>query len=113
MEVIYDEDLVKRAANKYLAVNVAAIRAREITANGLLAAPANSSPKQKQVSIAIQELVDGKLRFKRSEAKTSATELPLIFTDSSESDEWRETFVEEDYLALEIDSEHEGPEEGL
>ena len=34
-EVVYNEDLVKRVSNKYLAVNVAAKRARDINASGL------------------------------------------------------------------------------
>ena len=113
MEVIYDEDLVKSVTNKYLAVNVAAKRAREINANGLPVAPANSTPKQKPVSIATQELVEGKLSFKRSEAKAATSELPPIFTDSSATDEWRDTFVEEDYIERESDFEEEEAEEGL
>lgn len=112
MEVIYDEDLVKSVTNKYLAVNVAAKRAREINANGLPVAPANSTPKQKPVSIATQELVEGKLSFKRSEAKAATSELSPIFTDSSATDEWRDTFVE-DYIERESDLEEEEAEEGL
>jgi len=113
MEVIYDEDLVKRVANKYLAVNVAAKRAREINANGLSIGSANSVPKQKPVSIATQELVEGKLHFKRSEAKATTPELRSIFTDPSETDDWRDTLVEEDYIPLENDFEEEESEEGL
>ena len=113
MEVIYDEDLLKRVANKYLAVNVAAKRAREINANGLPLVSANSAPKQKPVSIATQELVEGKLHFARSEAEAATPEQLSIFTDSSETDEWRDTFGSEEYIPRESDSEEEEPEEGL
>lgn len=112
-EVVYNEDLVKRVANKYLAVNVAAKRARDINANGLPIAPSNAADKKKKpVAIATQELVDGKLHFERSEAKTPVQNTPSIFTDSQDSDDGSDIFDEE-LLAREQDTDTEEREEGL
>ncbi len=112
-EVIYNEDLVKRVPNKYLAVNVAAKRARDINANGLPIAPSNASEKKKKpVAVATQELVDGKLHFERNEAKTPVPNTPSIFTDSQDSDDGSDIFDEE-LLTRENETEVEEREEGL
>ena len=112
-EVVYNEDLVKRVSNKYLAVNVAAKRARDINANGLPIAPANAADKKKKpVAIATQELVEGKLHFEKSEAKAPVQNTPSIFTDSQDSDDGSDIFDEE-LLAREQDSDAEEREEGI
>ncbi len=112
-EVVYNEDLVKRVANKYLAVNVAAKRARDINANGLPIAPSNAAEKKKKpVAIATQELVDGKLHFEKSEVKAPVQNTPSIFTDSQDSDDGSDIFDEE-LLAREQDTNTEEREEGL
>ena len=112
-EVVYNEDLVKRVSNKYLAVNVAAKRARDINANGLPIAPSNAADKKKKpVAIATQELVDGKLHFEKSEAKATVQNTPSIFTDSQDSDDGSDIFDEE-LLAREQDTDTEEREEGL
>ena len=112
-EVIYNEDLVKQVPNKYLAVNVAAKRARDINASGLPVAPANASDKKKKpVAVATQELIDGKLQFEKSEAKASVPNTPSIFTDSQDSDDGSDIFDEE-LLAREQDTDAEEREEGL
>ena len=51
-------DLLKHVNNRYLLVNIVAHRAREIAAE---AEEAGESMEQKPVSIAIQEIADGKL----------------------------------------------------
>ncbi|MBR2717376.1 MAG: DNA-directed RNA polymerase subunit omega [Oscillospiraceae bacterium] len=51
-------DLLKHVNNRYLLVNIVAHRAREIAAE---AEEAGESMDQKPVSIAIQEIADGKL----------------------------------------------------
>ncbi|MDE0322869.1 MAG: DNA-directed RNA polymerase subunit omega [Candidatus Poribacteria bacterium] len=112
-EVIYNEDLVKQVSNKYLAVNVAAKRARDINANGLPVAPTNASDKKKKpVAIATQELIDGKLQFEKSEAKVPVPNTPSIFTDPQDSDDGSDIFDEE-LLAREQDTDAEEREEGL
>ncbi len=112
-EVVYNEDLVKRVANKYLAVNVAAKRARDINADGLPIAPSSTADKKKKpVAVATQELVEGKLHFERSEVKAPAQNTPSIFTDSQDSEDGSDIFGEE-LLEREVDAEPEEREEGL
>ena len=112
-EVVYNEDLVKRVENKYLAVNIAAKRARDINANGLPVAPSNAADKKKKpVAIATQELVDGKLHYEKSEVKAPAPNTPSIFADAQDSDDGSDIFDEE-LLAREQDTDTEEQEEGL
>ena len=113
-EVVYNEDLVKRVSNKYLAVNVAAKRARDINANGLPIAPSSTAAekKKKPVAVATQELVEGKLHFERSEVKAPAQNTPSIFTDSQDSEDASDIFNEE-LLARESDADSEEREEGI
>ena len=112
-EVVYNEDLVKTVKNKYLAVNIAAKRARDINANGLPLAPANTADKKKKpVAIATQELVDGKLHFEKGEAKVPDPKTPPIFTDVEKPADGSAIFDEE-LLEQENDTETEEREEGL
>ena len=112
-EVVYNEDLVKRVSNKYLAVNIAARRARDINADGLPLAPSSAADKKKKpVAVATQELVDGKLHFERREVKAPVQNTPSIFTDSQDSDDGSDIFDEE-LLAREGDVDPEEREEGL
>ena len=112
-EVVYNEDLVKRVSNKYLAVNVAAKRARDINANGLPIAPSSTADKkQKPVAVATQELVEGKLHFEKSEVKAPTQNTPSIFTDSQNSEDGSDIFDEE-LLARDGDADPEEREEGL
>ena len=112
-EVVYNEDLVKRVSNKYLAVNVAAKRARDINENGLPVAPSNAADKKKKpVAVATQELVEGKLHFEKSEVKAPTQNTPSIFTDSQSSDDGSDIFDEE-LLARDGDTDPEEREEGL
>ena len=112
-EVVYNEDLVKTVKNKYLAVNVAAKRARDINANGLPLTSANPADKKKKpVAVATQELIDGKLSFEKGEAKVPESKTPSIFTDVEEPVDGSDIFDEE---LLEQESHVEGVEreEGL
>ena len=112
-EVVYNEDLVKTVKNKYLAVNVIAQRARNINANGLPIAPSSSTDKKKKpVAVATEELVEGKLRFEKTEAKAPVPKTPSIFTDAEELDEGDGIFDEE-LLEQEQDTEADEREEGL
>ena len=112
-EVVYNEDLTKTVKNKYLAVNIAAKRARDINANGLPIAPAKAADKKKKpVAIATQELIDGKLHFEKSEAKVPDPKTPSIFTDAEAPGDGTDIFDEE-LLEQETDTEVEEREEGL
>lgn len=114
-EVVYNEDLVKTVENKYLAVNIAAKRARDINANGLPLAPSSTGDKKKKpVAIATQELIDGKLRFEEREAKVPDSKTPPIFTDVEEpEEEVGADIFDEELLEQEHDAEAEEREEGL
>ncbi len=113
-EVVYNEDLVKTEKNKYRAVNIIAQRARDINANGLPLAPSSSTTdkKKKPVAVATQELVEGKLRFKKTEANIPAPKTPSIFTDPEASDD-EDSIFDEELLEHGQDTEIEEREEGL
>ena len=112
-EVVYNEDLTKTVKNKYLAVNIAAKRARDINANGLPLAPANAADKKKKpVAVATQELIAGKLHFEKGEAKVPDSKTPQIFTDVEEPADGSAIFDEE-LLEQENDTEAAEREEGL
>ncbi len=113
-EVVYNEDLVKTVENKYLAVNVAAKRARDINANGLPLAPSSTGDrKKKPVAIATQELVDGKLHFEERTAKVPDSKTPPIFADVEEPEEVGADIFDEELLEQEQDTEVAEREEGL
>ena len=113
-DVVYNEDLVKTVENKYLAVNVAAKRARDINANGLPLAPSSTAEKKKKpVAVATQELIEGQLHFEEREAKVVDSKTPPIFTDAEESKEVGTHIFDEELLEQEQDTEVEEREEGL
>lgn len=113
-DVVYNEDLVKTVENKYLAVNVAAKRARDINANGLPLAPSSTAEKKKKpVAIATQELIEGKLHFEERETKVVDSKTPPIFTDAEESEEVGTDIFDEELLEQEQDTEVAEREEGL
>ena len=112
-EVVYNENLVKTVKNKYLAVNVIAQRARNINANGLPIAPSSATDrKKKPVAVATEELIEGKLRFEKTEANVPVEKTPSIFTDPEALDDENSIFDEE-LLEKEQDTEIVEPEEGL
>ena len=113
-DVVYNEDLVKTVENKYLAVNVAARRARDINANGLPLAPSSTAEKKKKpVAVATQELIEGKLHFEEREAKVVDSKTPPIFTDAEASEEVGTDIFDEELLEQEQDTEVAEREEGL
>ena len=113
-DVVYNEDLVKTVENKYLAVNVAAKRARDINANGLPLAPSSTADKKrKPVAVATQELIEGKLHFEEGEAKVADSKTPPIFTDTEASEEVGTDIFDEELLEQEQDTEVAEREEGL
>ena len=59
MPLIYLEDILEKSGNKYLAVNIAAKRAREINAENSL--PMLMANAEKPVTVAIEELSSGRI----------------------------------------------------
>ncbi len=112
-EVVYNENLVKTEKNKYRAVNIIAQRARDINANGLPFAPSSTTDKRKKpVAVATQELVEGKLHFKKTEANVPVSKTPSIFTDPEAADDENGIFDEE-LIEHGQDTEIEEREEGI
>ena len=112
-EVVYNEDLVKTVENKYRAVNIIAKRARDINTKGLPIASSNAADKKnKPVAIATQELIDGKLRFEKSEVKAPVSDTPSIFADPQEPSDGSDIFDEE-LLDHDHNTEVKEREEGL
>lgn len=112
-EVVYNENLVKTEKNKYRAVNIIAQRARDINANGLPFAPSSTTDKKKKpVAVATEELVEGKLRFKKTEENVPVSKTPSIFTDPEVSDD-EDGIFDEELIEHGQDTEMEEREEGL
>lgn len=115
MPVIYLEDIVNRVGNKYLAVNIAAQRARQLNERGI---PMLSFNARKPVSLALEELMVGKLGYEETDRLVEASEDLLIFSpvvdevdeDSEELDEFQPTpEYFDDNGIIDLDE----PEEGL
>ena len=91
MPLIYLEDILKRGdnkehgGNKYLSVNIAAKRAREINENSLPMLMANA---QKPVTIAIDELSSGRIEYEELDQPEEPLEdSPFAPIDSEEDEE--------------------------
>jgi DNA-directed RNA polymerase omega subunit len=66
MSVVYLEDIVKTVGNKYLAVHIAGLRARQLNKQEVpLFTPV--SPR-KPASEAIEELIEGKIEYSQSDS---------------------------------------------
>lgn len=107
-EVIMLEDLEEIVSNKYLAVNIAARRARQLNEGER---PTIKTGVVKPSTIALRELVEGKLEFRVlqvSQQPEDSLELDDTLLDEDEP------ILEEEYIDdtdLVIDDEE--PEEGL
>ena len=66
MSVVYLEDIVKTVGNKYLAINIAGLRARQLNKKEVPLLTAVSP--RKPASEAIEELVEGKIEYNQSDS---------------------------------------------
>ncbi len=83
MSMIYLEDIIKIVDNKYLAVNMAAQRARQLNEREF--ALLNSTTR-KPASVATEELIEGKIGYRNADPKARASDDLLIFnTDPNEA----------------------------
>lgn len=82
MPLIYLEDILEQGGNKYLAVNIAAKRAREINAENSL--PMLVANAEKPVTAAIDELKLGRIAHEESD---KPEESPFVSVDSEEDEE--------------------------
>jgi len=117
MAVIYLEDILNRIGNKYLAVNVAAQRARELNEKGISMLLMGNAPKP--VTVALEELVAGKLAVKALDQASEHPEELLFqpFSASDEGDDDDEVLEEfqqnQEYFDDSNLSDPDEPEEGL
>ena len=116
MPLIYLEDILEQSGNKYLAVNIAAKRAREINAENSL--PILMANAQKPVTIAIDELRSGKIHYEELDQQEEPLEDSLFLSMDSEEDEddtegAKEFQPTEEYYEEEDVTDPDEAEEGL
>jgi len=82
---IYVEDIIARIPNKYLAVNVAAQRARVLNDRDL---PVGEMAKQakKPTTQALLELIDGRLTYEIIQPKPELSDSDVPFDDETDED---------------------------
>lgn len=86
MPLIYLEDILEKSGNKYLSVNIAAKRAREINAENSL--PMLMANAQKPVTIAIDELRSGRIDYEElDQAEELVEDSPFGSIDNEEDEE--------------------------
>ena len=86
MPLIYLEDILENTGNKYLSVNIAAKRAREINAENSL--PMLMPNAEKPVTVAIEELRSGRIEYEElDQAEESAEDSPFPSIDNEEDEE--------------------------
>jgi DNA-directed RNA polymerase omega subunit len=86
MPLIYLEDILENSGNKYLSVNIAAKRAREINAENSL--PMLMPNAEKPVTVAIEELRSGRIEHEELDQATELVdESPFPSTNNEEDEE--------------------------
>ena len=114
MPLIYLEDILERSGNKYLSVNIAAKRAREINAESLPILMANA---QKPVTIAIDELQSGRIDYEElDQAEELSEDSPFGAIDSEEEEDaegLEELQSTEEYYEEDEVTDPDEAEEGL
>ena len=116
MSMIYLEDILKVVDNKYLAVNIAAQRARQLNEREFALL---SSTTRKPASVAAEELIEGKIGHRNANAVAQESdELSIFSADLNEpaaNAEDADEIVQPEYYAEEpaavVDPEER--EEGL
>ena len=115
MPLIYLEDILEHGGNKYLAVNIAAKRAREINAENSL--PMLMANAEKPVTVAIDELSSGRIAHEELDQPEEPTEDSLFASADHEEDEETEVVEElqptEDYYEEDDVTDLDETEEGL
>ena len=85
MSVVYLEDVIKIVGNKFIAINVAGQRARELNEQEIpfFAGAAERKP----ASLAIEELVNGDIDYNELSAQTGTTDDLSLFHSSGDEAE--------------------------
>ena len=92
MPLIYLEDILEQTGNKYLSVNIAAKRAREINAENSL--PMLVANAEKPVTAAIDELKSGQIDYEELDQPEEPLEDSPFASIDREEDEEAETLEE-------------------
>ncbi|RKU07353.1 DNA-directed RNA polymerase subunit omega [Candidatus Poribacteria bacterium] len=115
MPLIYLEDILEKSGNKYLSVNIAAKRAREINAENSL--PMLMANAEKPVTIAIDELSSGRIDYEElDQAEELLEDSPFASVDSEEDEEaegLEELQSTEEYYEEDEVTDPDETEEGL
>lgn len=115
MPLIYLEDILEQGGNKYLAVNIAAKRAREINAENSL--PMLIANAQKPVTVAIDELQSGRIDYEELDQPEQPLEdspFPAMDSEADEDPEGLEALqVTEEYYEEDEVTDPDEMEEGL
>ena len=115
MPLIYLEDILENTGNKYLSVNIAAKRAREINAENSL--PMLMGNAQKPVTIAIDELRSGRIDYEELDQAEELVEDSPFGSIDNEEDEDTERAEElqstEEYYEEDDVTDPDEMEEGL
>ena len=115
MPLIYLEDILEQSGNKYLAVNIAAKRAREINAENSL--PMLMANAEKPVTAAIDELRAGRIEHEELDQPEESLEDSLFASVDREEDEEAEVLEElqptEEYYEEDEVTDPDETEEGL
>lgn len=110
-EIIMLEDLEEVVDNKYLAVNIAARRARRLNEGERSVI---TSSAKKPSTIALQELVQGKLEYRLEEAPIAVVEEETPELEEALLDEEEGLLDEVEYVDdTDMITDDEEPEEGL
>jgi len=114
MPMIYLEDVIKVVGNKYLAINIAAKRARELNEKGISLLNISS---RKPASVALEELVEGKIDYRELDAHVETSDDLLIFHPVADEIERAEELEDSQPPETHVDDKGRGdpgePEEGL
>ena len=115
MPLIYLEDILEQGGNKYLAVNIAAKRAREINAENSL--PMLIANAEKPVTAAIDELRAGRIEHEKLNQPEQRSEDSPFVSIEGEEDEGAEVLEElqptEEYYEEDDVTDLDETEEGL
>ena len=115
MPLIYLEDILEQSGNKYLAVNIAAKRAREINAESSL--PMLMANTEKPVTVAIDELSSGRIDYEKlDQAEELVEDSPFGSIEGEEDEEaagLEEVQPTEEYYEEDEVTDPDETEEGL
>lgn len=116
MAMVYLEDILEIVENKYLAVNIAAQRARQLNEREFALL---SSSTRKPATVATEELIDGKIGYRNEDRSAQESDDLIIFstdlTEAAQDSEEMAELVQPEIYAEETDTavDSEETEEGL